>query len=364
MHLNQFVKTTKPLIDAIGNLESRQATLADCMLELIRCARTMTRLVLVPDEEDVGFWMKAKSVFNRRFHEMDTSVHSLALFLHPLGRRLAISQVANGRTYEQMVKTALEIAKRWRFSKEAAAALAVDLKLYYQGKAPFSGGQSDALEWWDSLPVSGAIHPLKTFAIILFSIVPHAADIERLFSDLGGVQSAKRCRLAVPTFEKLGKLRSNYSYHLTQRAAQDGKPRRRKHAHMHTRPEGGLNVELAEDLERDFAWIPPMTVAHGDSETDGVDGPESMTVEELEKAFDEFERELQESREAAEASGEVVDGGEVLEGAVYDFDELERVDAGTVPATFEEVARLPDEPEAVNDEDWDVEALMASAGVA
>ena len=54
----------KPLIDAIGNLESRKATLADCMLELIRCARTMTRLELIPDKEDIGFWMKAESVFN------------------------------------------------------------------------------------------------------------------------------------------------------------------------------------------------------------------------------------------------------------------------------------------------------------
>lgn len=33
--LDQLVRSTKPIVDAIGNLESRQATLADCMLELI-----------------------------------------------------------------------------------------------------------------------------------------------------------------------------------------------------------------------------------------------------------------------------------------------------------------------------------------
>ncbi|KAH9891178.1 hypothetical protein C8Q73DRAFT_651269, partial [Cubamyces lactineus] len=34
-YLNQFIKTMKPLVDAIGNLESRQTTLTDCMLKLI-----------------------------------------------------------------------------------------------------------------------------------------------------------------------------------------------------------------------------------------------------------------------------------------------------------------------------------------
>lgn len=33
--LQQFIKTCKPIVDAIGNLESRNVTLADCMLELI-----------------------------------------------------------------------------------------------------------------------------------------------------------------------------------------------------------------------------------------------------------------------------------------------------------------------------------------
>ncbi|KIN93549.1 hypothetical protein M404DRAFT_11402 [Pisolithus tinctorius Marx 270] len=35
MYLEQLIKTVKPLVDAIGNLESCQASLTDCMLELI-----------------------------------------------------------------------------------------------------------------------------------------------------------------------------------------------------------------------------------------------------------------------------------------------------------------------------------------
>ncbi|KAG2064222.1 hypothetical protein BDR04DRAFT_1181032, partial [Suillus decipiens] len=56
-----------------------------------------------------------------------------------------------------------------------------------------------------NLPISAKTYPLKTLAITLFSIVPHAADVERLFSDLGGIQNVKRCNLTVRTFETLGK---------------------------------------------------------------------------------------------------------------------------------------------------------------
>ena len=80
-------------MDAIGNLESRDATLADCMLELIRCARQMYRVELDPDE-DVDFWVHTKLVFNHKLHAMNTSIHVLSLFLHPLCRKLAVSQAA------------------------------------------------------------------------------------------------------------------------------------------------------------------------------------------------------------------------------------------------------------------------------
>ncbi|KAG2064892.1 hypothetical protein BDR04DRAFT_939507, partial [Suillus decipiens] len=70
----------------------------------------------------------------------------------------------------------------------------------------FSGGQADALDWWETLPVSAKRCPLKAFANIIHSIVPHAADVERHFSGLGGVQSVKRCNLSVQTFESFSKL--------------------------------------------------------------------------------------------------------------------------------------------------------------
>ncbi|KAJ6613697.1 hypothetical protein B0H10DRAFT_1692666, partial [Mycena sp. CBHHK59/15] len=54
--------------------------------------------------------------------------------------------------------------------------------------------------------------PLKTLAITLFSVVPHAVEVECLFSCLSGIQGVKHCNLTVSTFETLGKLCNNYAY--------------------------------------------------------------------------------------------------------------------------------------------------------
>jgi hypothetical protein len=138
-YLKQLVKVVKPIVDVIGNVEARDARLADCMLELIRCAQAMIRIPMDP-EDDVGFMMHAQAVFNRRFHAMDTNTHSLALFLHLLCRKLAISQVENGRTFEFMVTMALSIAKQWKWSKQQANKQQEDLRQYNQLKGVFVGG--------------------------------------------------------------------------------------------------------------------------------------------------------------------------------------------------------------------------------
>ncbi|KAG2075706.1 hypothetical protein BDR04DRAFT_1091315, partial [Suillus decipiens] len=85
-----------------------------------------------------------------------------------------------------------------------------------------------------------------------------AESYERLFSDLGGIQNVKHCNLTVRTFETLGKLRNNYSYHVHQRAPAAGQPVRRKHAHMYTQKNGGIDTDLAMNLDTNFAWTPPL----------------------------------------------------------------------------------------------------------
>jgi len=49
-------------------------------------------------------------------------------------RKLAISQVANGRSFEYMAQTALGIAQQWQWDEAKATKLAQDLQQYHQVK--------------------------------------------------------------------------------------------------------------------------------------------------------------------------------------------------------------------------------------
>ncbi|KAI5822122.1 hypothetical protein K523DRAFT_257477 [Schizophyllum commune Tattone D] len=205
-HLNQLITVVKPIVDVLGNCESRQANLADCTLELIRCARDLSQLgEKCGDGEDQGFLDHACEVFDRRFQKIITPLHAFALFVHPLTRKLAV------------------LAQKWKWERPQVELLAHDLHQYNAVKEPFVGGAGDGLEWWESLPVSTESHPLKTMAITILSIVPHSAEVERLFSALNGVQSVKRNHLSEETFAKLAKVRNNLSWELYKRDRKKGK---------------------------------------------------------------------------------------------------------------------------------------------
>ncbi|KIK73967.1 hypothetical protein PAXRUDRAFT_94572, partial [Paxillus rubicundulus Ve08.2h10] len=93
-----------------------------------------------------------------------------------------------------------------------AKSLIPNLKEYQKCTAVFTGGQANALDWWECLPVIVKHCPLMAMAIILHSVVPHAADMERYFSGLGGMQLAKYCNLMVETLEALSKLHSHCAH--------------------------------------------------------------------------------------------------------------------------------------------------------
>ena len=204
-----------------------------------------------------------------------------------------------------MCRVALDIARRWGWSAEVAMKLIDDLKQYHLCKGLFVGGLADAKEWWDGLPTTGTKNPLKLFATLILSIVPHAAEVERLFSNLGGIQGVKHCNLTIDNFKTLGKLRNNYSYHLQQHNKQLGKTTQRKHGHMHTRAQPGINVDLATDLTTNFTWTPPIAATPAVGTNDNLLGPESITPDELDEAFGALED--------GPANSEV-DEGEILQG--------------------------------------------------
>ncbi|KAF7333350.1 DUF659 domain-containing protein [Mycena venus] len=335
--LAQLVRITKPIVDAIGNCESRQATLADCMLELIRCARAMSTMK-AEENEDTGFLAHAKQTFDRRFKMIATPIHWLALFLHPLCRKLAVSKTTHGRSLDFMIETALGLAKQWKWSAPRAHQLKTDLKAYFECKSPFTGGRRNAREWWAEVPRENH-EAIRDLAIALASIVPHSADVERLFSDLGGIQTPRRSCMTVPNMEKIGKIRSRLSYELYVTAkAKTGNTVHRKHNHMHTQSTPGVNADLAKDLENPITWIPPL-----DSD--------NMAEEDIvEKAFEDLQKAIED-----EAPAPVVPGS-ITNGELVDWKELERVESGVplVPAQ--------DSIEIVGDDTpggWSIEDVMS-----
>ncbi|OSX56533.1 hypothetical protein POSPLADRAFT_1159821, partial [Postia placenta MAD-698-R-SB12] len=65
-----------------------------------------------------------------------------------------------------------------------ALKLMTDLKAYFSGQPPFAGRKADTHEWWSLLIIDAFDHPLKTLTSHIHKIVPHAAEVEHLFSSL------------------------------------------------------------------------------------------------------------------------------------------------------------------------------------
>ncbi|KAG2062851.1 hypothetical protein BDR04DRAFT_768668 [Suillus decipiens] len=56
------------------------------------------------------------------------------------------------------------------------------------------------------------------------------------------------------------------------KAVANGKPTRRRHAHIHSGTQPGINFDIAADLEANFVWAPPLA-------------PQTQNVDEIDAAF-------------------------------------------------------------------------------
>ena len=59
---------------------------------------------------------------------------------------------------------------------------------------------------------------------------------------------------------------------------------------MHTRPDAGIDMELADELAKTFTWVPPLAAKTWTDSEDYLAGPEAITDEELVEAFDSIAR--------------------------------------------------------------------------
>ncbi|KAF8515666.1 hypothetical protein JB92DRAFT_3154691 [Gautieria morchelliformis] len=251
---------------------------------LLCCACTMIAVGNSPGDS-MSFMYHAKATFNRKFEAMNTEIHLLCLFLHPLCRRLAISNVAKSQKLADVIKIALGLVQDMGWSEQMAN--------YSQSKGPFIGGSSDA-------------------------------DVERLFSGLSGIQSVTCSQLTVQNLEMLGMLHNHYSY-----------PTHQRKVHMHTLNRD-LNVELAAELNAQYTAAEysasvecPITAVDW---TAPLEGPESILLDEIEAGFDELERQGVRSS-IIEPD---LDGNEIAAVEVYDLEALIGVDQFQAPQTHKE----------------------------
>lgn len=313
------------------------------MIELIAAEREIATIQTTPDDDHL-FTQHAQQRVRIRFHEMNTDLHWFALFLHPLARKLAISSASHSRTIEKAYDVVFDLCRRWNWSEEVVMKVIQDLRRYHAGEAPFSEGSADARAWWSQLSVNMKECPLKALAIRIFSIVPHAAEIERLFSDLGGVQSPKRCRLSVAHMETLGILRNHYTNELS-----GGKTTHRHHAHMHTREGGGANVEKLTELTQQWAFEPDTSV------TTQTPTPDEISLQEIDEAF----RELQ-NIPPGQATGDG-QGAAVGVEEVYNVAEMDRIRKGLAPKAVGDDVAAHDG--GAGEGKWSKESILRKLGI-
>ena len=334
------------------------------MLELLRCAQHMD-LIEEHINDDPEFTRFAKKTFTKEFHAINTDLHWFALFLHPLCRRLAISQASKSKVFTDAENFAIHLAQKWQWTEKAAVQLLRDLQTYSLGHKPFSGGLKNAQTWWEELPVSSIDCPLKSMALSIFALVPHSAEVERLFSSLGGIQGVRRSLLDVQTFERLGKMRCHLNSLLHDEAAANGRTLRQQHAHMHTQTGGGINEDLITQLQQ--VTEPTPTAASPPSEDVDNSDPSNLSVEDLDEEFERLdERESDELAPNMEG-GNIdqftgpEDNSAVPVGEVYNLVELQKVLEGVAP-TF--VAEDPQIHHGVGASvSWDRDTLKMKAGL-
>ncbi|KAG1879846.1 hypothetical protein F4604DRAFT_1954190 [Suillus subluteus] len=116
-----------------------------------------------------------------------------------------------------------------------------------------------------------------------------------------------------------------------------------------------INVDVAADLEANFAWAPPLAPQTQNIDDDFA-GPESISLDEIDAAFALLEHEKEVMERVLD------DGNEVLEGQVYDFAELEHVDRGLLPKSVDDEVIVVDHT-SHDDGQWDVDMLMSCNGV-
>ncbi|GET66712.1 ribonuclease H-like domain-containing protein [Rhizophagus irregularis DAOM 181602=DAOM 197198] len=191
----------EPIKKAILMLEGSNVTLADCYLHLLRIAAFFKSM---PTDDYKELRNSCISIFNKRYKEFDEDIYLLGFFLHPKYRGHGM----RNNQFERLRKCALRIWKNLGHKKNSGLELDAQLRAYFDNSEPYNTSYSvhdTAYHWWNSI-VDGKFSSLSRLAKVIFSITPHSASCERLFSAIGWLFGKRRINLQPETIETMAKI--------------------------------------------------------------------------------------------------------------------------------------------------------------
>ncbi|CAB5164801.1 unnamed protein product [Rhizophagus irregularis] len=198
----------KPIKESILVLEGTKTNLADCYLQLLKMAANVKSM---PIDDYKTLKNSCIRIFNRRFAEYDEDIYLLAFFLHPYYKGLGV----RNQQFDRIQKAALRLWKALGHKKASGLELHSQIRSYFDNAKPYDAQYSPEHDvpylWWNSI-IDGKFSSLSRFSKVIFSITPHSASCERLFSSLGWMFGKKRTNLSAQTIESMAKI---YRYNLS-----------------------------------------------------------------------------------------------------------------------------------------------------
>lgn len=98
-----------------------------------------------------------------------------------------------------------DLLVKWKYDEESAEWISTQFRSYREGSSAFQSTVSarDAYTWWSHTKSPTETGMMRTFALRFLSISPTSADAERLFSDLGRINTKARNRMKSVTMKQL-----------------------------------------------------------------------------------------------------------------------------------------------------------------
>ena len=120
--------------------------------------------------------------------------------------------------FDRVQRIALKTWKDLGHSKSSGLEFNSQLRAYLDRRPPYkkmySPDYDNPYNWWNSI-IDGR-SSLSRLAMVIFSITPHSASCERLFSSLGWIIGKRRTNLDIKTIETMAKIYRTFLTHYSK----------------------------------------------------------------------------------------------------------------------------------------------------